>query len=308
MQSVKKQLPQLDPLVSFEAAARHSSFALAARELNITASAISQQIRNLEKQLGVELFRRGHRSVQLTDRGREFHNSVSVALLHLVNAANQARTGGEAERLEISTDTSVAALWLAPRIERFEALHPDVALRINVTDVQADLLGGDFDVAIVHGDGAWRGFEGEALFAEEVFPVCSPGYLDALGPDRDAAGLAMARLLDLEYEHWHWMNWAIWLTELDLPLPDRPRRLRANNYPLIIDAARRGAGVALGWRYLVDDDLTSGMLVRPVSDVVRTANAYHVVWPYNQPMSAAAESFKDWLLGERNAQARGIGR
>lgn len=298
MQNIRKRLPQLDPLISFEAAARHSSFALAAKELNVTASAISQQVRALERQLGVSLFDRGHRSVRLSDRGKEFKKSVAVALMHLVNATDEVKIKENSEQLHIATDTSVAALWLLPRLAQFEAICPEISFRFHVTDVQADLFDDDFQIGIVHGDGSWRGYETQLLFEEEVFPVCAPDYLDAHGEEINNATLGQLKLLDLEYEHWHWMNWAIWLTEIELPLPDIPRKLRMNNYPLIIDAAKRGAGLALGWRHLIDDEITSGALVRPVELSVKTGYAYHIVWPFNEKLSATAIKFKDWLIAE----------
>lgn len=302
MLEFRKHLPQLDPLISFEAAARHSSFALAAKELNVTASAVSQQIRALESNLGVPLFVRGHRCVHLTDRGKEFQNSVSVALMHLMNAANEIKANDGAERLEIATDTTVASLWLMPRLlARYETLFPNVSFRITATDVQADLLSSEFHIALVHGKGEWRGLNSEQLFEEEVFPVCSPSYLEAWNGEFTTEDLAHCNLLDLEYEHWHWMNWAIWLTEMKLPLPDTPRKLSMNNYPLVIDAAKRGAGVALGWRYLVDDDIAKGLLVRPVPDTIKTNFAYHIVWPFNKKLSPIASQFKNWIITERDA-------
>ena len=302
---VRKSLPQLDPLIAFEAAARHASFARAARELNVTASAISQQIRSLESQLGVALFERGHRSVQLTGRGRDFQNSVSLALMHLMNAASEARASDTGSHLELATDTSIAATWLMPRLERFAALEPGVSLKLTVTDTQSELLNSPFQVAVMHGDGRWRGFDHERLFEEEVFPVCAPQYLATWHGalcDRD---LPKAALLDLEYEHWRWMNWAIWLTEMGLPLPETPRKLRSNNYPVILEAARRGLGMALGWRHLVDDELEAGTLVRPVTRSVTTRYAYYVVWPFNEELSPIARRFRDWLLGECDKQASG---
>lgn len=298
MLEVRKQLPQLAPLIAFEAAARSGSFARAAKELNVTPSAVSQQIRALETQLGIALFERGHRSVRLTGRGKQFQNSVSIALTHLVNAATEVRASDDLARLQIATDTSIAALWLMPRLARFEALHPGVSVHVNVTDVQEDLLKSDFQIAIVHGDGKWRGCDSDKLFEEEVFPVCAPGYLDGHGGSIELADLPNCTLLDLEYEHWHWMNWAIWLTEMDLPLPQGSRKLRTNNYGLVIEAARRGAGVALGWQHFLDDDLASGALVRPVRGSAKTRYAYHIVWPFNEDLSPGAAAFRDVLLDQ----------
>ena len=303
MQDLKKQLPPLETLVAFEAAARHGSFALAARELNITASAVSQQIRSLESRLNAPLFVRGHRSVTLTDRGHRFQNSVSVALMHLSNAAGEIRTDDSAGHLDIATDTSMAALWLMPRLKKFQAQFPDVSLRLVATDVQADLLSSRFDLALVHGEGNWRGMEAKKLFNEEVFPVCSPEYIEHCGIVIDHNNLARCDLLDLEYEQWHWMNWAIWLTEMELPLPASPRRMNCNNYPLLMDAAKRGSGVALGWRHLVDADINNGALVAPVESVVKTRFAYYLLHSFNDQLSPVAKWFMEWVLDEFRGEA-----
>lgn len=301
MQDIRRKLPHLDPLIAFEAAARLSSFALAARELNVTAPAVSQQIKSLETSLGVSLFQRGHRSVHLTDRGRLFQNSVSIALTHLANAADEVRIDDDFQHLDIVTDTSIASMWLVPALHRFEAQHPECTIRLTTTDVQADLLGADFQVAIVHGQGNWVGYDCAALFEEEVFPVCAPGYLERFQDGLKLDGLPSADLLDLEYEQWHWMNWAIWLTETGLALPDARRRMKLNNYPLVIDAACNGSGLALGWKHLVDDHLATGTLVRPVAETVKTQNGYYMIWPFNTAMTPMAAAFHDWTMAEFGA-------
>lgn len=169
MRTMRQRLPQLDPLIAFEAAARHGSFKLAAQELCLTPSAISQQIRALESQLSVSLFERGHRSVHLTERGREFQNSVVVALNHLANAAEQTCAQDRMERLEVSSDFSFATHWLMPRLSEFEARHPDICLQIKVSELRDELLNENVQVALVHGRGNWRGFVTEQMFEEEVF-------------------------------------------------------------------------------------------------------------------------------------------
>jgi len=298
MRHARKKLPHLDPLIAFEAAARLSSFALAARELNVTAPAVSQQIRSLETGLGVPLFQRGHRSVQLTDRGKLFQNSVSIALTHLANAADEVRIDDDLQQLEIVTDTSIASMWLVPALRRFEARHPDCTIRLTTTDVQADLLNSEFQVAIVHGQGNWIGYDSVLLFEEEVLPVCAPGYLDRFPSGLKFDQLPFADLLDLEYEQWHWMNWAIWLTETGLTLPDRRRKMKLNNYPLVIDAARNGSGLALGWKHLVGDHLANGTLVQPFAETVKTQNGYFLIWPFNTAMTPIAAAFQNWTMEE----------
>lgn len=296
MQSVKKRLPQLDPLVAFEAAARHSSFALAAKELNITAPAISQQIRNLEISLGVCLFERGHRSVQLTDRGKVFQNSVTIALTHLANATDELRIEDEPNQIVIATDMSIPTLWLFPKLQQFDSEFPGGSINLVTTDIQSDLLATNFHLAIVHGQGDWVGYESKLLFKEEVFPVCSPQYLRENPDVAILENLPNARLLDLEYEHWNWMNWAIWLTEKNISPPKSQRKLRMSNYPMLIDAACRGYGVALGWKHLVDQHIENGTLTRLSTASVNTKYGYYLIWPHNFKMEAMAHKFHQWCM------------
>ncbi len=304
MQNFRQSLPQLDHLIAFEAAARHGSFTRAADELNITQSAVSQQIRTLEDRMGIALFERSHRVVRLTAEGRTFENSVSVALNHLLSAANTVRgvSGGPAERLDIATDDSVAALWLAPRLYRFQELHPDIIIRLTSSDRIEECFTETIELAIVHGDGRWPGYECEAFMKEEIFPVCAPSYLERSAPITTAADLANVDLVDLDYERWNWMNWSIWLTENGIGLAGERRKFQCNSYPLVIEAARNGQGVALGWRHFVDDDLLAGTLVRPVSTRLETHYAYYLARKHNRPESPQAQAFRSWLITERDSQ------
>jgi len=296
MQKIRNQFPNLDALIAFEAAARLSSFAAASKELNVTASAISQQIKSLETALGTPLFNRGHRSVTLSERGKEFFNSVTVALRHLSNAAHELSPQNHNQTLTIAGDTAIIKYWLMPRLGKLETLFPEYNFRIRATDVRDDLMNADFMLAILHGRGGWPGLESTLLFGEEVFPVCAPTFLASLEDSIDHKALCDAPLLDLEYESWHWMNWTIWLTEMALPATSRSRRLVSNNYESLIDAARSGMGFALAWRHFHDDDLRSGALVRPLAGSVQTPNGYYLAWPYNQPMTPQLEAVRDWII------------
>ncbi len=295
-------MPQLDLLVAFEAAARHESFTRAAEELNVTQSAVSQQIRTLEQRLGLALFERGHRLVKLSPEGRTFQNSVSVALDHLLNATNALRDGSVAARLHIATDDSIASIWLAPRLHRFQQFHPDIQVRLTSSDRLEDCFAENIELSIVHGDGRWPGYECELLIEEEVFPVCSPGYLERSGPLESVDHIRSHQLIDLEYERWSWMNWSIWLTEKGASLGTEQRTFQCNTYPVVLEAARRGQGIALGWRGFVDDNLTSGALVRPLEDALQTRYGYYMVHRYNQTVSIEAEAFRNWLRAERLVQ------
>lgn len=297
MENLRRALPPLDPLVAFDAAARHESFTRAAEELNLSQAAVSQQIRNLEQNLGTSLFTRAHRRVRLTGEGRAFQHSVSAALRQIAAAAAELRAAPDRARLTVGVDQSVAALWLLPRLPRFHRRFPDVALRLVASDEERDSLSSDIDIAIIHGAGAWPGFASDRFFAEEIFPVCSPDYLAG----RRIAGaedLAAQALLELEDARWDWMNWRTWLSRAGAHLPRRPEILLVNSYPLLIEAAKNGQGVALGWARLVDDALAAGALVRPTAGAVGTAFGYHFVWREDRPLAPVAAAFRDWAAAE----------
>ena len=300
MRGRRKDLPPLEFLVAFEAAARLGSFTAAAEELNLTQAAVSRQIRLLERNLGRSLFTRAHRAVHLTQEGRDFQHTVSLALSHVANAAQGLRAPEPDARLTVAADQSVAALWLLPRLARFQDANGDIDLRLISSDAEADCLAEEVDVAIVHGDGSWPGYEAELLLDEEVFPVCSPGYLERHGAIAGPADLPGRVLVDLDDDHWNWINWRVWLTEQDIHLPQDGagpaglRRLVINSYPLIVQAARDGLGVALGWKHLVEEPLAAGALVRPLDEAVRTGLGYYLLVRQDRELSPQAAAFRDW--------------
>lgn len=302
MDQPRKRLPPLDFLVAFEAAARHLSFTKAARELHITQAAVSRQIRILEEHLGLKLFDRQHRSVRLTPEGLEFQHTVAMSLAHVGNAVSELRARGAGSGLTVATDQSIAALWLVPRLREIRDQQPAINLRLIASDNEADCLTRDVDVAILHGKGDWHGFESSLLLDEEVFPVCSPDYLRACGAVRTPADLLDLALVDHEDDRWTWINWRVWFTENGVDLPAERHSLGMNNYPLVIQAACAGQGLALGWRYLVDDLIAQGALVRPIEASVRTSFGYYLVWLHGRPLSAEAEAFCAWVKAACRAQ------
>jgi DNA-binding transcriptional LysR family regulator len=296
MRGRRKDLPPLEFLVAFEAAARLASFTAAAEELSLTQAAVSRQIRLLEQNLGRSLFTRAHRAVRLTPEGREFQHTVSLALSHVANAATGLRAPEANARLTVATDQSVAALWLLPRLASFQDAHGEIDLRLISSDMEADCLAEEVDVAIVHGDGSWPGYEAALLLDEEVFPVCSPAYLARHGAIARPDDLLGRVLIDLDDDHWNWINWRVWLTEQDIHPPRDAsgtgpaglRRLVINSYPLIVQAARNGLGVALGWKHLVEEPLAAGALVRPLEQTVRTQAAAFCDWARTLPPPTSA--------------------
>ena len=294
---MKNDLPPLLALTAFEAAGRLQSFTRAAEQLNVTQAAVSRQIRLLEEHLGKKLFIRAHRSVQLTTEGRSYLHTVATALAHVGAATRELKADSSGTALTIAVDQAMAHLWLAPRLPAFTGSLPGLSLNLVVSDDERACLDPAVDVALIHGEGGWAEHDSAMLFAEEVFAVCSPRYLEATGADRlTVEQLAGERLIDLDDDHWNWMNWRQWLNANGVGASTGPRPLRISSYPLVIDAARRGQGIALGWHGLVDDDLDAGQLVTPLKTSVRTRFGYHVLWPRDRPRSPAALAFLDWVL------------
>ena len=306
MMSLRARLPPLDAHVAFEAAARLSSFTAAARELNVSQSAVSQQIRALEASLGTALFVRAGRRVRPTPAGRAYRHSVARALEQIANATRELRALGAPEPLTLAADQSISWFWLMPRLPAFRARHPESRIRRIASDSARDCLEETVALAILHGRGDWPGREARLLFPEEVFPVCSPDYLVGAPPLAEPADLLRHRLLHLEDDGWQWLNWRMWLTEAGLDAPAERHGLIMNNYPLLIEAAKAGQGVALGWRTLVDADLAAGRLVRPLEGTVRTDGGYYLLWPAGREIGAAARLLAGFLAGEEvGREARG---
>ena len=303
MTPLNNRLPPLEPLVAFEAAARLLSFTQAGAELNLSQAAVSQRIRNLENHLGIELFVRKHKSVHLSPAGREFQHTVATTLRQLASAIADIRAPQGRTRLTVAADQSVASMWLIARLPDFQQQYPDIAVRLIASDDEQDCLDSDVQLAIIHGNGSWQNHASEKLFDEEIFAVCSPGYLVGREPQtktviKQPADLIDQVLLELEDNRWDWMNWRGWFNASGADLPTSHRGYRINSYPLVIDAAKNGQGVALGWRYLVDDDLQSGALVKLMDYSVHTEYGYYFVWPTQNRLTPAAIDFRQWAVGQ----------
>lgn len=295
MRGARKELPPLDLLIAFEAAGRLLNFTAAAEHLNLTQAAVSRQIRLLEEELGQKLFIRSHRAVHLTEQGRKYLHTVSLALDHLANASREIRRPQDELIVTVAATHSVATLWLLPRIKTFQRANPDIDIKLIASDHDGECLADNIDISILRGDGSWHGYYAEHLLDEEIFPVCSPAYLGRIAPSPSPADLIEHVLIHVEASHEEWMTWRVWLTEMKVALPDNHRQLLINTYPLSIQAAVDGLGIALGWRHLVDDHLSSGQLIRPIPESITTKDGYFVLTRKGRVLPAAAAAFLDWV-------------
>jgi len=302
----KKRLPPLEPLIAFEAAARLLSFTRAGEELHLSQAAISQQIRSLESSLQVQLFTRSHRAVQLTNEGREYLHTVTAILKQLAGATMDIQNVEFSRQLVIGCDQSFATQWLSPRIAQLRQLLPAVALRIIASDDYGESLGAEVQTAVLHGDEQWPGFHAQRLCSEEVFPVCSPDYPHQQAQQDWVGWLLQAQLIDLADSHWDWINWRLWLGANDIDEPLGNRNLQINSYPLVIDAACAGLGVALGWGGLVDDLIVQGRLVRPLAQTLKSELGYYFICRENLQDDETIAQLRNWLFQEFATSCDGV--
>lgn len=292
----------LDLLRVFEAAARLRSFTAAAVELGTTQPAISQQIKRLEEQLGVRLFDRIYRGIELTDSGALLLEQVQIGLQSIDAGLTALVQQHQHEVLQVATDFAFAAYWLMPRLHRFHEANPQVDVSLVTSERSHSMLRSDIDVAVLFGDGRFKHGEGHWLFSEEVFPVCSPLLLKDRAAPLPAHALLEMPLLHLRGENAsHWFDWSGVFRELGLAGAPPPGQLRFDNYTLLIQAAIGGQGVAIGWRHLVDNLLDQGLLCRPIARTLISSYGYYVVLPQRKRRGALIRRFVDWLMNEQQS-------
>ncbi len=298
-------LPRLDYLLAFEAAAELESFAAAAKALNVSETSVSRKMRLLELHYNCALFLRGHRSVQLTDHGRRLLNGVVPALKTIEQVSSDMLRDKQRSTVRMAATNSVASLWLMPRLRKFHQANKNVTISLLSSDLDSECLTEDVDLAILRGDGDWPGFSATYLFGETVFPICAPGYLDNHIRIEGVEALTDHSLIEVSNNHTEWLNWKTWLSHKQVD-PDRVRHSTfVNTYPLALQAALDGLGIALGWGHLVDRHLRSGNLVRPLgANHVRTNSGYFLLRRQDAERHAESDVVVEWLLKESAARQR----
>lgn len=293
-----RKLPPLTALRAFEAAARHAAVGKAARELNVTHAAVSQQLRQLEDWLGVPLFRREGRSIALTPEGDAYFSAVRDGFDRMSEATRTLTASREGRPVDITTTAAFASRWLMPRLPRFYAKHPDVRIRVDSVRTLVDLRTQPVDLAIRFGKGDWPDLEVEPLIGAELAPLCAPSYIERIGL-KSPADLPRAHVFhDGDYSEWeHWLAMAGY-ADVDV----RTNSTVITNLILGYQAALDGQGVVLGVESLTRDDVDAGRLVFPfgISDEAR---GYWIVRRRGAVERPAAAAFRTWLVEEAAAGA-----
>lgn len=309
MTSLKRELPPLNALVTFEAAARLSSFTRAAQELHVSQAAVSRQIARLEQQLGTRLFRRGQRRLELTGAGRRLQESVTAGLGEIASGVRRVRMSGDEPPVTLASTIAFANYWLMPRIHAFREHHPGIDVRILAGDRELDPGADDVDIVVCYGEEqTTTGQLRTLLGAEVIIPVCSPGYRDA-HPELATAGpaaLAAQDLLHLDPEHWKRLHgvvidWPVWFDQYNVRLDAGLHGIRMNNYPMLLDAVITGRGIGLGWRPVIDDLLADGQIVPAIDTQLRTPRGYYATVSTDRPLAPQAREVHRWLVAERTS-------
>ncbi|SMF17115.1 LysR family transcriptional regulator, glycine cleavage system transcriptional activator [Tistlia consotensis] len=294
-----RRLPPLNALRAFEAGARHLSFTKAAAELNVTQTAISHQVRQLEELLQVRLFRRLTRKVELTAAGRLLLPGLSEGFDRLAEAVALVERRPDERVLTVSVTPSFGSKWLVGRLPRFWRGHADIELRLHHTMELVEFGRDEVDMAVRYGSGQWPGLAADYLLSVDLLPVCSPALLERGPRLEEPADLAGHTLLhEDDYE-----DWSQWLTIAGAEGVEARRGPVVDDGWVLLQLAVNGEGVALGSFALVADDLAAGRLVSPFDLTLSTGAAYHVVYPQGALNDPKVRAFRDWLLQEAGRDA-----
>jgi LysR family glycine cleavage system transcriptional activator len=292
---MQRRRPPLNPLRTFEVAARHMSFTGAAEELGVSQVAVSRQIRALEEYLEVSLFERSHRSIGLTENGERLFPPVNRALDDLEHAVAAVSMRGRRDVLYVHTHTTFGQRWLIPRLQHFHDKFGNIEIRLTASvhptiDPKARQA-----VVIRTGTGDFDGFDAEYLAPLELLPVCAK-QLSRSWKAKDAPSQLAKRTLLHSFARPH--DWEMWLASAGIAGIDPTRGLKFENSVLAYEAALQGIGVAMGVRVLVSEYLRLGSLVAPFDHVLTLDLGYYLLMPKNRRASPAMRAFRNWLMDE----------
>jgi LysR family glycine cleavage system transcriptional activator len=290
-------LPPLNALRAFEAAARHLSMKEAAAELSVTPGAISQLVRGLEARVGTQLFRRGNRSLVLTEAGQSYFAPIRHAFRQIGEATRRLQALPNAGVLTVSAPPAFAASWLVPRLGRFRARHADIELNIATTRGLANFAADGVDVAIRHGLGRYPGLRCDRIAGIAMIPVCSPRFLASLSerPLHPVDLLGAPLLHDAERQ-----DWALWFQAQDVTDISHAvsSGISFDDQTLLIRAAASHQGIALVTETLARPELEQGGLVRVLDVDWPQEFAYWLVGPRATADQPKIVAFRDWLISE----------
>lgn len=294
---MKKRLPPLNWLRAFDASARHLNFTQAAAELSLTQAAISQQVKGLESQLGVSLFKRLPRGLELTDAGQAYIPVIHESIERMAAATDELFGQGRKRPITVRVNLVFFTTWLAPRLKKFRVGHPGISLQFS-SNIWRDERSTEADMEVRYGKGNWAGLRSVQLTYDELFPVCSPMLLNGIPPPATPNDLDADDLLHvIGYEE----GWGYWLSKTGFPHVDASQGMQFDTLISALEMASHGHGLALGRTSLVTEMLNDGRLLAPFEQRISASEAFHLTCPTNRYLSTHAQAFWEWLAAEAEA-------
>ena len=299
-----ERLPPLNALRAFEAAARHLSVTNAAQELSVTPGAVSQMLKALELHLGVKLFQRVNRGIFLTDAGQGYLPPVRNAFRQIAEATRRITVSADTGILTVSVTPFFASAWLVPRLNAFQAVHPDIDLQIVASNALEDFSRGAADVAVRHGLGRYPGLSSERIVTVEVIPVAAQALVGRLGEPTLAALTRWPLVHDAERK-----GWQLWFQAQGIEEVGAPRGPAFDDPGLLLRAVLAGQGAGLLPAAMVAPDVAEGRLVRLADVAWLEEFAYYLVYPEASRARPKVAAFRAWILdaAARDATQTGAG-
>ncbi|QEN85821.1 LysR family transcriptional regulator [Labrys sp. KNU-23] len=296
-------LPSLTTLAVFEASARHLSFKLAARELNVTPGAVSRQIKAIEDELGVPLFARLGTGVALTSAGEDLYGVLSNSFSRAAEVVRTIKRGDRSRNVTIACTDAFATMWLVPRMRGFWQRYPEITVDHLISDNPRDFRRAEVELRVRYGLGSWADETAELLFDDTIYPVCGRGFA-AEHRDATAETLAELPLVHVDWVDPEWSDWDEVLRRSNIPHgPLRGRRY--GKFSVALQATQADQGVAVGWHRLVRSLVEKGRLTRLTDLEIPAPGGYYLTWNDNRVLSPAAETLRSWLreIAESERQA-----
>jgi len=297
-----RRLPSLNSLRAFESTARHLSFTKAAEELNVTAGAVSQQVKALEDYLGLALFKRQNRMIFLTTDASVFFPYITEGLDKFVEGLDIINNTQENKPLTITLPPTFAARWLMPRLMLFQKLHPEIDVRIDASYKVVDIVNEDIDAGIRFGSGDYVGMNSDFLFSQEVILVCSPDLLkqgEGLETPEDLKNFTLLHCdFILSADSQRQPDWNMWFAMAEVSGIDTTRGVHFSQHDLLVQAAIEGQGVALVASISARKALDDGLLIQPFKSHIPLDNSYYFVYPKIKSSLPRIVAFREWLLDE----------
>lgn len=299
MREVVRQVERLQRLAVFESTARLGSFTAAAKELGMTQPAVTRQVRLLEQRLGAELFRRTANRSELTEIGARLADRIGVGFD--VIEAGLTEFADDAGAFVLAAHPGIAQQWIVPRIDGLQKALGDRDLRLWLFDRDPEVAAGGFDAAVRVGSGQFPGQSSQLLFPERVVPVASPAFAEQWGLSEasTAEDVFQAPFVHMDDGDHPWMTWSDWLAKFSITLRRQPGRVLFHNYPMVLQQALAGHGIALGWRTLIDE-LVAGDALVVVGPEATSNRGYYVSWPAGEPADGV-QALVEWLLSQLRA-------